>query len=101
MMSREKPEQIWVASGYGGNTRKPFVSMTVRDLKPVQLSPEEARDLAGNLIACAEAADQDAFLVEWFQSEFDLPIERAAQILVRYRDARAAREDDTREDGGS
>jgi len=39
--------------------------------------------------------------VEWFQSEFDLPIERAAQILVRYRDARAAREDDTREDGGS
>jgi len=34
--------------------------------------------------------------VEWFQSEFDLPIERAAHILVRYRDARAAREGDTR-----
>lgn len=57
---------IKVTSGYGGNTRVPFVEINMELLnKPMQLSPEEARDLAGNLLQAAEAAEQDAFIFEF------------------------------------
>lgn len=61
---------IHVESGYGHNTRQPFVEIKTDKLKePLQLSPNEARDLAANLLQAAEAAEQDAFIVE-FHSDF-------------------------------
>jgi hypothetical protein len=63
-------KMIHVESGYGGNTRQPFVEIKADKLKePLQLSPEEARDLASNLLQAAESAEQDAFIVE-FHSDF-------------------------------
>ena len=63
-------KMINVTSGYGGNTRQPFVEIKTDKLKePLQISPEEARDLAANLLQAAEAAEQDAFIFE-FHSEF-------------------------------
>lgn len=60
---------INVTSGYGGKTRQPFVEIKADKLKePLQVSPEEARDLAANLLQAAEAAEQDAFIFE-FHSE--------------------------------
>lgn len=57
---------INVTSGYGGNTRQPFVEIKDERLKePMQLSPEEALDLALNLLEAAEAAEQDAFIFEF------------------------------------
>lgn len=58
---------IKVTSGYGGNTRQPFVEIKTDKLKePLQLSPEEARDLALNLLEAAESCEQDAFIFEFF-----------------------------------
>lgn len=60
---------INVTSGYGGNTRQPFVEIKTDKLKePLQLSPEEARDLALNLMEAAEASEQDAFIFEFFSN---------------------------------
>ena len=57
---------INVTSGYGFNTRQPFVEIKTDKLKaPLQLSPEEARDLALNLLEAAEASEQDAFIFEF------------------------------------
>jgi len=65
-MSDWKRSVIMVTSGYGGNTRQPFVEIKTDKLKaPLQLSPEEARDLALNLLQAAEAAEQDAFIFEF------------------------------------
>lgn len=79
---------IQVTSGYGGNTRQPYVAVQIGDRKPFQIAPEEARRVAGLLHECAEAADQDAFLIEWFQRRFELSIEQAATILLEFRHAR-------------
>ena len=58
---------IRVESGYGGNSRQPFVEVKDDRLKePMQLLPEEARDLALNLLEAAEASEQDAFIFEFF-----------------------------------
>ena len=60
---------IRVESGYGGNTRQPFVEIKDDRLKePLQLFPEEARDLALNLLEAAEASEQDAFIFEFFSN---------------------------------
>jgi hypothetical protein len=57
---------INVTSGYGFNTRQPFVEVKTDKLKePLQLSPEEARDLALNLLSAAEASENDAFIFEF------------------------------------
>ena len=81
---------INVTSGYGGNTHQPFVEIKTNKLKePLQISPEEARDLAANLLQAAEAAEQDAFIVE-FHSEFieGTPQKKStfgASMLVEFR----------------
>ena len=56
---------ITVSSLYGAATRQPLVQVQWADLKPFTLTVEEARDLAANLLENAEAAEQDAFMVEF------------------------------------
>jgi hypothetical protein len=81
---------IMVTSGYGGNSRQPFVEIKTDKLKaPLQLSPEEARDLALNLLSAAEASEQDAFIVE-FHSAFieGSEVEKrnvGASMLIEFR----------------
>lgn len=74
-----KFDKILINSGYGKNTRQPFVQMST-DKWMVQISPEEARDLAGNLLQAAEAAEQDAFLFEFTMDTFK--DEHAAGLMV-------------------
>ena len=77
---------INVTSGYGGNTRQPFVELKTDKLKePMQLSPEEARDLALNLMECAEASEQDAFMFEFVSKELHAGESAAAGILGEFR----------------
>jgi hypothetical protein len=87
---------IAVSSGYGGNTRQPFVELRAAAInKPLQIAPEAARDLAHNLIDCAEVADQDAFLYEFISNEImgdgATPAERdhyAAGVIQLFRQYR-------------
>jgi len=86
---------ILVTSGYGGNTGQPFVEIKDDRLKaPMQLSPEEARDLALNLLEAAEASEQDAFIFE-FHSGFIQGTESekknvGASMLIEFRKWRDA-----------
>lgn len=77
---------IHVSSGYGGNTRQPFVEIKTDKLKePLQLSPEEARDLAQNLLQCAEASEQDAFMFEFVSKDLKAGDQAAGGILIEFR----------------
>lgn len=57
-----------ITNGYGARTNRPFVTLTEesQDLM-IQMSPEEAMDLARNLIEGAEAAIQDAYMIEFLR----------------------------------
>lgn len=77
---------ILVSSGYGGNTRKPFVMIEADEIdQPIQLSPAEARDMALNLLSCADAAESDAFIVEFTMKELKSDERHARVLLVEFR----------------
>lgn len=84
--SSGKWKTLLVTSGYGGNTRQPFVEIHSDKLKDevLQLSPGEARDFAANLLQAAEAAEQDAFIFEFHSELLESPV-RGAQMLSQFR----------------
>jgi hypothetical protein len=84
-------EMIVVASGYGHNSREPFVEVEFRDER-VQIAPEEAQEIARHLLESAEAALTDAFLVE-FLNEREIGDEYAAAMLGQFRIWRGNRRD--------
>jgi hypothetical protein len=100
-MSREAdpPKIFWVRSMYGAHTKQPIVIITVPGGESVQMRPDEARDLAKNILSCAEAAEQDGFLVEWSQAELDCSPQQAASLLNEYRTWRRRREERGEGDG--
>lgn len=76
-----------VSSGYGGNTRRPFVRIEGPQL-PTTMDSSEARALALNLYEAAITAEADGLIVEFFTREIGTSQEEAAQILVRFREYR-------------
>lgn len=82
-------ERVNVSSGYGANTKKPFVAVQIGDRKPYQWSPDEARRVGALLLECADAAEGDAFIVEWFTEKVGLELPQVGALL---RDFRASRE---------
>jgi hypothetical protein len=93
-MKRPQPDIIWVESGFGYNTQQPFVSLKLRDIA-VMISPAEARDLAHNLLSCAEAAESDGFIMNFAQKDLDLPQEHATRMLMAFRKSRNLQEPPT------
>ena len=79
-----------VESGYGIDTREPFVEIRFEGAR-AQISPEEATDLALSILQAAESAWSDAFLVEYLQSAVGLDLKQAAQILAPFRTWRLER----------
>lgn len=89
-----EPTKVWVSSVYGHNTRKPLVKIEAETLdQPLQISPNEARDLALNLLEAAEAADQDAFMFEFVTQVIGQTEQVAASILIDFRDWRKKQRD--------
>jgi len=86
---------ITTASGYGANTKQPFVDLLIGDRKPLQLSPDEAREIALRLVEATESAEQDAFLVEWGTESFGGDQRAAAALLLEFRKWREARRKET------
>jgi hypothetical protein len=86
-------ERVSVSSGYGANTKRPFVALQIGDRKPHQWSPDEARRVAGLLLQCAEAAEGDAFVVEWFTEHAGLTLPQAGQLLQDFRATRERHRD--------
>jgi hypothetical protein len=54
------------------------------------IDPDEARDLAANLLQAAEAADGDQFMFEFVAKELNVGDNAGANILLEYRKFRDA-----------
>ena len=91
-MAKNNWKVINVSSGFGANTREPFVQIEMEYPKdhPLQLHPDEARDLAMNLLQAAESADQDAFMIKFVSKDLKAGENAAAAILLEYRKFRNA-----------
>lgn len=63
-----KEERVNVSSGYGANTKRPFVAVLLWE--------------------GAEAAEGDAFVVEWFTEKAGLELAQAAALLNDFRQSR-------------
>lgn len=83
----DKWRKINVTSGYGYNTRQPFVQIEMDYPKdhPLQLAPEEARNLAANLLQAAEASEQDAFIFEFHSQLLNGDEKIGASMLIQFR----------------
>ena len=80
-----KMGKIEVVSGYGATTRVPYIELRLPERLPIQLEIDEARIVGQMILESCEAAEQDAFLVEWAMEQFDLSIGQAATVLHEYR----------------
>lgn len=60
----------------------------------VQLSVDEARDLALNILGGAESAVQDAFIVDWVRTRIKGDDRTAAGLLEDFRHMRRDRQND-------
>jgi hypothetical protein len=66
--------------------KEPYVEYTV-DGNRVQLTPSEARKIAGDLVLGASRAEADAMVLRFF-ADRDLPEAAAAAFLIDFRDFR-------------
>lgn len=77
---------FFVSSGFGGRTQKPFVQIVIKAADyMVQMSPAEARDLAVNLLHCADAAESDGFLVSFLRQRIGAKDSQVVQVLEDFR----------------
>lgn len=76
--------RFWVNSLYGAHTKQGLVHLHHADWS-FQCSPSEARAIAGQILEAAEAAEQDAFLVEWVRAEIGVGDQEAAGLLQDFR----------------
>src|SRR4051794_29501205 len=60
--------QVYVSSGYGMNSRQPFVEIELPGQPPIQLEVDEARFVAQLIYEACEAAEQDGALTEWVRA---------------------------------
>lgn len=80
---------FWAQSSYGARTRQPIVVLRHQDWV-LQVSPEEAREIALSILEAAESARSDAFLVEWVKASCGADDEGAARLLHEFRNWRKA-----------
>lgn len=85
-----KEHVLWHQSGVSP-TGEPFVQLLQDEQIIAQMSPEMARDHARAITEAAEAAEQDAFIVEFMQQRVGLDFDSAAKVLVDLRNFRAER----------
>lgn len=88
---KDKGKTLWVSSGYGHKFREPFVNIAMPGGEFVQLDVEGARHHAQAVLQVAEAAVQDAFIMEWAIEKFGLSDEQAGLLLNDYRQWREKR----------
>lgn len=76
--------KLFATSVYGYQQRKPLVNLRHQDWV-AQVTPKEAREWALNILECAEAAEQDAFLVEFIEGRVGVDLSGAVSVLKEYR----------------
>jgi hypothetical protein len=81
---------LWHQSGVNKHG-EPFVQLLMDDSVICQLSPEEARDHAKNVLEATEASEQDAFMLSFMQQKVGLDVGKAMQVIVDFRKWREER----------
>lgn len=81
---------LWHQSGVN-RQGEPFVQLFMDDEPICQLSPEEARDHAKNILEATEASEQDAFMLTFFRDQVHLDTDRCMALIVDFRKWREAR----------
>lgn len=89
-MIEEEGVVFEVSSGFGHNTQAPYVQVLIPKADwMTQMPPATARELAMNLLACADAAESDGFLIGFFRKEIGIEDMRMiAGLLVQFREYR-------------
>lgn len=92
---------VSIGSGYGLATKQPFVTFSMANpaetANPtLQVTSDQARDLAFQILEAADAADSDGFLVEFMQQAGQLSENEAGRLLTEFRQWR----DQRRQKGG-
>ena len=82
---------IYVASIVGMNTGLPLVEIRLGSEK-AQLDPDEAREVAMNILEASNSAITDLWLVEFAMSRIEIDQARAGQLLNEFRLWRKDRE---------
>lgn len=84
---------VMVSSGLAHNTQLPYVQVVIKAADwMTQMSPENARELAFNLLGAADAAESDSFLVWFLQDKLEVKDERAVvSVLIDFREYREKR----------
>ena len=67
---------------------EPFVQLIMDGKVVGQMSTKEARDHALATLEAAEAADQDAFMVDFLHTKIGMEMPAAGRILVEFREWR-------------
>jgi hypothetical protein len=79
-----KEKMLWHQSGVN-KKGEPFVQL-ILDEKPIaQMTCEEARDHARAITEAAEAAEQDAFMIYFFQERLKATFDEAMKVLIEFR----------------
>jgi len=74
---------------YGRQSQKGIVELRHQDWS-LQLDTDEARQVALQILECAEAADQDGFLMSFTIEALNLTEAQGADLLTAYRKWRIA-----------
>ena len=70
---------------------EPFIQLILNERLLTQLTVEQARDHATAMLQAAEAAEQDAFLMDFAQNQVGVTFQQAGQMLIGWREYRAQR----------
>jgi len=87
---RPEEGQIGIDSGYGHRTKTPFVTFSLANPSEsanptIQMSSAQARMQAHYILEAADAADSDAFIVEWLRDKADLSEPQIGAMLAEFR----------------
>lgn len=86
-MAKSNDNMIHMQSGVSAFTGEPFITLQWGDQRG-QLTVEEARSHAFAILETCEAATSDAFLFKFMRERVKADEQRAAQLLVAFREYR-------------
>lgn len=94
-MSNEQEIPVNVTSIFGAQTRRGLVQLQIGD-ETTTMPPAKAREIAGLLLECAEAAGTDELLMTFFGQRVGLEEQQAGRLMLDFRRLREEfRERDT------
>ena len=90
MSDRTPDTNLWIETMVASRTGEPYVVLRWYD-HSTELTPKEARDHALAVLAAADAAESDAFFVDFLKKTGGMELQEIGvmlQALRRYRDER-------------